>query len=52
MATPEYLDGGAVTFKSDIYCLGIIIMQIVTGRNRKDCSNTVGVRLICLTTCI
>jgi serine/threonine protein kinase len=46
MGTPEYLDGGAITYKSDIYSLGVIIMQIVTGRDKKDCSNTVGVRLI------
>lgn len=43
MATPEYLDGGAITYKSDIYSLGVVIMQIVTGRNKKDCSNTAGV---------
>lgn len=43
MGTPEYLDGGAITYKSDIYSLGVIIMQIVTGRDKKDCSNTVGV---------
>jgi serine/threonine protein kinase len=46
MDTPEYLDGGAITYKSDIYSLGVIILQIVTGRNKKDSSNTVGVRLI------
>ncbi|XP_071674960.1 uncharacterized protein [Lolium perenne] len=43
MDTPEYLDGGAITYKSDIYSLGVIILQIVTGRNKKDSSNTVGV---------
>ncbi|KAM0904377.1 hypothetical protein ACQ4PT_018077 [Festuca glaucescens] len=39
MATPEYSTGVEITLKSDIYCLGIIIMQIVTGPNNMDYSN-------------
>ncbi|KAM0883850.1 hypothetical protein ACQ4PT_031373 [Festuca glaucescens] len=40
MATPEYLAGGEITIKSDIYSLGVIIMQIVTGQNKNKYSNT------------
>lgn len=29
---PEYLDDGAITVKSDIYSLGVIIRRIVIGR--------------------
>ncbi|XBI49688.1 hypothetical protein VPH35_113226 [Triticum aestivum] len=39
MTTPEYLAGGEITLKSDIYCLGVIIMQIVTGQNNENYSN-------------
>lgn len=39
MATPEYLTGAEITLKSDIYSLGLIIMQIVTGPNNMDYSN-------------
>lgn len=38
MSTPEYLAGEEITIKSDIYCLGVIIMQIVTGQ-KKNYSN-------------
>jgi serine/threonine protein kinase len=46
MATPEYLAGGKITLKSDIYSLGVIIMQIITGQNKKNYSNTANVSLI------
>ncbi|KAM3244801.1 hypothetical protein ACQJBY_056254 [Aegilops geniculata] len=39
MATPEYLANGEITFKSDIYSLGLTIMQIVTGQNKNNYSN-------------
>ncbi|XBH65367.1 hypothetical protein VPH35_118980 [Triticum aestivum] len=39
MATPEYKTGGEITLKSDIYCLGVIIMQIVTGQSKKNYPN-------------
>ncbi|KAJ1253750.1 hypothetical protein BS78_K198400 [Paspalum vaginatum] len=29
---PEYLDHGIITFKSDIYSLGVIILEILTGK--------------------
>lgn len=29
---PEYFYNGVITFKSDIYSLGIIITEILTGR--------------------
>jgi len=35
---PEYYEDGVISVKSDIYSLGIIIMQIVTGQ--KDNANT------------
>lgn len=28
---PEYIDNGEITFKSDIYSLGVIIRDIVMG---------------------
>uniref|UniRef100_A0A0E0AZ94 Protein kinase domain-containing protein n=1 Tax=Oryza glumipatula TaxID=40148 RepID=A0A0E0AZ94_9ORYZ len=31
---PEYLDGGAITTKSDIYSLGVIIREMVIGRHK------------------
>ncbi|CAL4988699.1 unnamed protein product [Urochloa decumbens] len=34
---PEYLDDGIITFKSDIYSLGVIILEIVTGK-RAPCN--------------
>jgi len=34
-ATPEYLASGEITLKSDIYSLGLIIMQIVAGKKQK-----------------
>ncbi|KAF8730839.1 hypothetical protein HU200_016703 [Digitaria exilis] len=30
---PEYLNNGQISFKSDIYCLGIIIGKILRGNN-------------------
>jgi serine/threonine protein kinase len=29
---PEYVHGGAVTLKSDIFSLGVIILEVITGR--------------------
>jgi serine/threonine protein kinase len=29
---PEYIHGGAVTLKSDIFSLGVIILEVITGR--------------------
>lgn len=48
MSTPEYMDGGEITFQSDIYCLGFVIMQIVTGQSKKNYTdaNIASVRLI------
>lgn len=43
MATPEYMAGGEITLMSDIYCLGVIIMQIVTGQNKNNYSNTASI---------
>ncbi|XP_051191582.1 uncharacterized protein [Lolium perenne] len=40
MTTPEYLAGGQITLKSDIYCLGYLIMQIVTGQSKTNYSDT------------
>ena len=34
---PEFINKGEVTFKTDIYSLGVIIMEILMGH--KDCSN-------------
>lgn len=39
---PEYYENGVFSVKSDIYSLGIIIMQIVTGQ--KDHGNIKSVR--------
>ncbi|KAF7069241.1 hypothetical protein CFC21_074900 [Triticum aestivum] len=36
---PEIIDSGEITFKSDVYDLGIIIMKILTGRNNFDFEN-------------
>ncbi|KAJ4834724.1 hypothetical protein Tsubulata_007681 [Turnera subulata] len=30
--SPEYLQSGEVSHKSDVYCLGIIILEVVTGK--------------------
>lgn len=30
--SPEFIDSGKITFKSDIYSLGIIITEILTGQ--------------------
>ncbi|XP_066380644.1 uncharacterized protein [Miscanthus floridulus] len=32
---PEYLDNGVITFKSDIYSLGVIILEILTGQKER-----------------
>ncbi|KQJ88981.1 hypothetical protein BRADI_4g22580v3 [Brachypodium distachyon] len=37
---PEILDKGEISFKSDIYGLGIIIIQLLTGCDRFDYQNT------------
>ena len=29
---PEFLDNGVVTLKADIYSLGVLIMEILTGK--------------------
>lgn len=42
--SPEILCGGVVTFKSDIYSLGIIATEILTGG--KDHLEIVEVRII------
>ncbi|KAM3280039.1 hypothetical protein ACQJBY_047067 [Aegilops geniculata] len=36
---PEIIDSGEITFKSDIYGLGIIIIKILTGCNNYDFEN-------------
>ena len=32
---PEYLDNGVITVKADIYSLGVMIRQMVMGRNNQ-----------------
>jgi hypothetical protein len=50
MATPEYFCGGTITLKSDIFSLGVIIMQIVFGQYDMNYSNIPSVSLILLST--
>lgn len=33
---PEYYDTGKLTMKSDIYCFGIVLLEIITGRRALD----------------
>lgn len=39
----EYLNNGVITFKSDIYSLGVIILEILTGQ--KERCNVENVRI-------
>lgn len=39
---PEYYDTGKLTTKSDIYCFGIVLLEIITGRRAVDTTEELG----------
>jgi serine/threonine protein kinase len=32
---PEYLKDGVITFKADIFSLGVIILEVISGKERR-----------------
>ncbi|KAG8085848.1 hypothetical protein GUJ93_ZPchr0010g8859 [Zizania palustris] len=38
---PEYDRGGLVTMKSDVYCFGVVLLQLISGRRAVDTSKPV-----------
>ncbi|KAG8068405.1 hypothetical protein GUJ93_ZPchr0005g14942 [Zizania palustris] len=38
---PEYDRGGQVTMKSDVYCFGVVLLQLISGRRAVDTSKPV-----------
>uniref|UniRef100_A0A0D9XQH3 Protein kinase domain-containing protein n=1 Tax=Leersia perrieri TaxID=77586 RepID=A0A0D9XQH3_9ORYZ len=33
--SPEYIEGGLITFKADIFSLGVIILEVISGKERR-----------------
>ncbi|KAL3824988.1 hypothetical protein ACJIZ3_021017 [Penstemon smallii] len=38
--TPEFREGKKLTWKADVYCFGILVLEIVTGRVPSPCSSS------------
>ncbi|KAF8650859.1 hypothetical protein HU200_063767 [Digitaria exilis] len=45
---PEYYSTGVMTYKSDIYSLGVMIMEILTGEKELCTIENVGVKILWL----
>lgn len=45
---PEFIDSGTITLKADIYSLGVIIIEILTGC-RRECLSIDMVIITCTT---
>ncbi|CAI9109238.1 OLC1v1009023C1 [Oldenlandia corymbosa var. corymbosa] len=43
---PEYYDTGKLTAKSDVYCFGILLLEIISGRKAKDTCREEGKRTL------
>lgn len=43
---PEYVDGGQITHKVDVYAFGVVLLELMTGHRITDLQNAIGMHFL------